>query len=90
MGYLDKDGLAHLWGKITDYVAQNSGDKPLMVPVKLSQSNWDSDNRQSVNIPEILADESKQLIIPTPTLSSQEAYYNFGIRVPKVPERSRF
>lgn len=25
MGYLDKDGLAHLWGKITDYVAQNSG-----------------------------------------------------------------
>lgn len=25
MGYLDKDGLTHLWGKITDYVAQNSG-----------------------------------------------------------------
>lgn len=25
MGYLDKDGLAHLWGKITDYVAQNGG-----------------------------------------------------------------
>lgn len=25
MGYLDKDGLAHLWGKITNYVAQNGG-----------------------------------------------------------------
>lgn len=25
MGYLDKDGLSHLWGKITEYVAQNGG-----------------------------------------------------------------
>lgn len=50
------------------------------VHVTLSASGWDSSKAQTVTISGVLADETKQLITPTPAMESQTAYYNAGIR----------
>ena len=56
-------------------------DKPIFKSVNLSSSGWASTAKtQTVTVSGVLADETKQLIIPTPALASQEAYYNAGIR----------
>lgn len=53
---------------------------PIMQTITLSSSNWDSTAKtQTVTVVGVLADETKQLITPTPALSSQTAYYNAGI-----------
>ena len=55
--------------------------KPASISVTLPASNWDSSAKtQTVTVPGILADETKQLITPTPALAYQTAYYNAGIR----------
>ena len=50
------------------------------VHVTLSASGWNSSKAQTVTISGVLADETKQLITPTPAMESQTAYYNAGIR----------
>ena len=55
--------------------------KPTCVTVTLSSSGWDSTAKtQTITVSEVLADETKQLITPTPAIASQTAYYNAGIR----------
>ena len=52
-----------------------------IAPVTLTASAWDSSAKtQTVTVPGVLADETKQLITPSPALASQTAYYNAGIR----------
>ena len=52
-------------------------DKPISKSVTLSASGWDpSAKTQTVTVSGILADETKQLITPTPALASQTAYYD--------------
>lgn len=55
--------------------------KPKYVTVTLSSSGWDSTAKtQTAAVSGVLADETKQLITPTPAIASQTAYYNAGIR----------
>ena len=50
------------------------------VAVTLTASGWDSsDKTQTVMVPGILADETKQLITPTPAIADQDIYYESGI-----------
>ena len=55
-------------------------EMPVSTAVTLSASGWDSSKAQTVAISGVLADETKQLITPTPAMESQTAYYNAGIR----------
>ena len=56
------------------------GSKPNTVIIMLSSSAWDStDKTQTVTATGVLADETVQLIIPTPSIASQGVYYNAGI-----------
>ena len=56
-------------------------ETPVSTTVTLSASGWDSSAKtQTVTVSGVLADETKQLITPTPAASSQAAYYNAGIR----------
>lgn len=51
-------------------------DKPISKSVTLSASGWDSSAKtQTITVAGVLADETKQLITPTPALASQVAYY---------------
>lgn len=52
--------------------------RPKSVLVTLSATGW-SNNSQAVNVPGILADESKQLIIPIPKATSMTTYREAGI-----------
>lgn len=96
MGYLDKDGLAHLWEKITNYVAQNGGGavdwenvngRPDLSNVSTMRvvpvelsSVLWADNQQTVTVDGIQADEKAQLIIPIPAASSKALYDSSGIQ----------
>ena len=52
-------------------------DKPISKSVTLSASAWNSTSKtQTVTVSGVLADETKQLITPTPALASQAAYYD--------------
>lgn len=54
--------------------------KPNIAQVTLSASAWNSESKtQTVAVSGISADENAQLIIPTPVISSQTAYYESGI-----------
>lgn len=54
--------------------------KPKCVTVTLSSSGWDSTAKtQTAAVSGVLADETKQMITPTPALASQTAYYDAGI-----------
>lgn len=56
-------------------------EMPVSTAVTLSASGWDSSSKtQTVTVSGVLANETKQLIIPTPALASQTAYYSAGIR----------
>lgn len=55
--------------------------KPESVKVTLLASDWDASSKDlAVGVPGVSSDETKQLITPTPSLASQTAYYNAGIR----------
>ena len=55
--------------------------EPVSTTVTLPASNWDSSTKtQTTTVSGVLADETKQLITPTPAIASQTAYYNAGIR----------
>ena len=54
--------------------------KPSIIQVTLLASAWNSEsNTQTVAVSGVSADENAQLIIPTPVISSQTAYYESGI-----------
>ena len=56
-------------------------EKPVSTAVTLLASGWNSSSKtHTVTVSGVLADETKQLIIPTPALASQTAYYGAGIR----------
>ena len=64
-------------------------EKPVSTAVTLSSSGWNSSSKtQTVTVSGVLADETKQLIIPTPALASQTAYYVAGIRCTNQAENS--
>lgn len=55
--------------------------EPTSTTVTLSASGWNSSAKtQTATVSGVLADETKQLITPTPAASSQAAYYGAGIR----------
>lgn len=55
--------------------------KPVSTAVTISASGWNSSSKtQTVTVSGVLADETKQLITPTPAIASQTAYYSAGIR----------
>ena len=54
--------------------------KPKQVSVTLSTSGWNSTgNTQTVTVTGVSSSETEQLIIPTPAIASQTAYYEAGI-----------
>ena len=54
--------------------------KPNIAQVTLLASAWDSAGKtQTIAVSGVSADENAQLIIPTPVISSQTAYYESGI-----------
>lgn len=81
----DVEVLNENWDKI-DAWAQGINQaigKPVVrkVLVALKASNWDtSSNTQTVAVQGILADESKQFIVPVPRSSSMLIYEEAGIR----------
>lgn len=65
----------------TTYDPVTLAKKATSVAVTLTASGWDSSAKtQTVTVSGVLADETKQLITPSPALASQDAYYNAGIR----------
>ena len=57
-----------------------AASKPSTIKVTLSASGWDSTAKtQTVTATGVLADETAQLIQPTPAITSQTAYYEAGI-----------
>lgn len=81
----DVEVLNENWDKI-DAWAQGINQaigKPAVrkVLVALKASSWDTaSNTQAVAVQGILADESKQLIVPVPRSSSSRSYEEAGIR----------
>lgn len=59
-------------------VLANAGGKPMGHGVTLPASAW-SGNSQTITVPGVLADETKQLIQPVPAIASQAAYLAAGI-----------
>ena len=60
-----------------DGTVEGSIEKPRLVSVSLKASGWNSPSKtQTVTVSGVLADETKQLITPTPALASQTAYYD--------------
>ena len=56
-------------------------DKVKSTLISLPVSGWNGSSKsQTVTVVGILADESKQLIIPMPTIASQEAYYDASVK----------
>ena len=53
-------------------------ERPEYIAITLESTGW-SENTQTVTAPGVLADETKQLIQPTPAISSQSAYINAGV-----------
>ena len=62
---------------VTEKAKEIVGDsnKPISKSITLSASGWNSSKTQTVTVSGVLADETKQLITPTPALASQAAYY---------------
>ena len=52
--------------------------KPKAYPITLVASAWSS-NSQTITVPGVLADETKQLIQPVPAIASQAAYLAAGV-----------
>lgn len=80
-GIPEQANSANLAMAIQAIPASSGGGSPTNVEwrsVTLPQSDW-SDGTQTIQVPGVLADETKQLIQPTPTIASQRDYYKSGI-----------
>ena len=60
---------------------------PKSVAVTLMAAGW-VDNTQTVDVVGVLADETAQIITPTPALTSQTAYYEAGVKATAQAENS--
>ena len=61
---------------LIEYVEFVAAQKLKVISITLSASAWDSSTKtQTVTVSGVLADETKQIITPTPALASQTAYY---------------
>lgn len=49
--------------------------------VILHADSWNENNEQTVSLPGVMEDESKQMIIPSPASTNQDTFYIAGIRV---------
>ena len=75
IGAHNSDSSAH-----SDIRAMIDDAAPKSVSVTLAAASWDSSAlTQTVIVTGVLADETAQLITPTPALASQAAYYESGI-----------
>ena len=92
--FLNKTGLSYFWGKVKFHVngkidevkqyvdtkvSESCGGSASLSTVTLTTSGWTGDNTQTVSVPGILADETKQLIQPVAATASKEAYELYGI-----------
>ena len=60
-------------------VAQDAA-KPKRITITLTSAGWDSTAKtQTISVTGVLADETKQLILPAPAQASQSTYYDAGI-----------
>ena len=53
---------------------------PVSVPITLTVGSWSS-NQQVANVSGVLADETAQIIMPTPALASLQAYQDAEVKV---------
>lgn len=66
-----------------------SGGSSIRMPlVTLLANGWDENGIQTITVQGILAEESAQIIRPTPTIVSQELYYSSGILCTNQAENS--
>lgn len=61
-------------------VSGSGNASTIMIPAALPSSGWDENQQQVIDVPRVLSDESKQLIIPVPFKAEMEQYYDAGIR----------
>lgn len=62
-------------------IGVTNGRKPYSSTVTLLSSSWDTSTmKQTVSVRNISPIEEDQLIIPTPTVSSQQFYHEYGVR----------
>lgn len=57
----------------------SGGSSATLSTVTLTSSGWSGDNTQTVSIPGVLADETKQLIQPVAATISKEQYELYGV-----------
>ena len=77
-----KADLAALFEQYKSELAQliAGASLPFAVTATLAADGWDSDAKtQTVAVAGVLASETAQLILPTPTLADQAAYIEAGI-----------
>lgn len=81
--FLDKTGLSYFWSKVKNYVdnkvSESGGGAASLATVTLTSAGWLGDNTQTVSVPGILVDETKQLIQPVAATASKEAYELYGV-----------
>lgn len=74
---------------VTDIPTGGGGASSVkMVLITLLSSAWDVDKKQTVSVTGVKADESAQVIRPTPAIASQSAYYSTGILCVNQAENS--
>ncbi|MBS4880889.1 MAG: hypothetical protein KH138_11435 [Firmicutes bacterium] len=65
-----------------DNAIANAATKPKATKITLSASGWDSSAKtQTITVAGILADETKQLIMPMPAVASMSSYNKAGIQM---------
>lgn len=75
--YVQTDGGAATSNKVV-VQGELDGMKPTSVAITLTTSGW-SASTQTVTVSGVSANETAQLITPTPAIASQSAYYEAGI-----------
>lgn len=66
-----------------------SGGSSIRMPlITLLATGWNESKVQTITVQGILADESAQIIRPTPAIASQELYYSSGILCTNQAENS--
>lgn len=67
-------------GKRTDIFKYVDAAKPKMIAITLTAAGWNATAKtQTATVTGVLADETKQVIIPSPAKASMAAYYEAGI-----------
>ena len=75
MNYFNSGG-SDVTTKLSTVSVTCQSNIPIMQTVTLTSANWNSSAKtQTITVPGVLANETKQLITPAPALASQAAYY---------------